>query len=181
VTDHYEALGVGRDASDDEIKAAFRRKASKTHPDRDGGDKESFQMVRLAYEVLSDEGRRERYDRTGDDGGVIDAEKIAAAQLDQLLLSILDQAQEPEYLDLIGSMRKSVQHKQRELGMVIEARLNDLTRQQANIREAVNIGDVMMGMLDEYECAADERPSTDDPQMWVQLGGLGGTGGSGRW
>jgi curved DNA-binding protein CbpA len=64
----YEILGVKPDASQDEIKKAFRIKAMKTHPDRPEGDEELFKRVQRAYDVLSDPEKRKRYDETGDDG-----------------------------------------------------------------------------------------------------------------
>ena len=58
---HYETLGIGKDASPDEIKTAYRRKASIHHPDK-GGDKETFQQIQAAYDVLSDPQKKEAYD-----------------------------------------------------------------------------------------------------------------------
>lgn len=62
--DLYQALGVDPGASDRDIKAAYRRRAAEHHPDK-GGDTEQFLAVQLAYDTLSDPGRRDRYDRTG--------------------------------------------------------------------------------------------------------------------
>jgi molecular chaperone DnaJ len=67
VPDLYELLGVPRDASSEDIKRAYRRKAREHHPDA-GGDEEAFKQVTHAYQVLSDPDRRLRYDRFGDDG-----------------------------------------------------------------------------------------------------------------
>jgi DnaJ family protein A protein 2 len=63
----YEALGVSRGASKDEIKRAFKKKAMQCHPDK-GGDPEAFKQVGEAYEVLSDDETRARYDQLGDEG-----------------------------------------------------------------------------------------------------------------
>merc|ERR1711939_990721 len=62
--DFYEVLGVSRDATDKDIKKAFRKLSIKEHPDK-GGDKEKFQQIQRAYEVLSDEELRLVYDHAG--------------------------------------------------------------------------------------------------------------------
>lgn len=61
----YDILGVARDASIDEIKAAYRKLAMENHPDR-GGDTETFQKISVAYEILSDPQKRQEYDVNGD-------------------------------------------------------------------------------------------------------------------
>ncbi|MBP9761981.1 DnaJ domain-containing protein, partial [Candidatus Saccharibacteria bacterium] len=66
--DYYEILGVGKDASADEIKKAFRRKAVELHPDKQGGDEAKFKEVNEAYEVLKDQSKRQRYDQFGHAG-----------------------------------------------------------------------------------------------------------------
>lgn len=66
--DYYEVLGVGKSASDDEIKKAFRKKAIEHHPDKEGGDEAKFQELNEAYEVLKDERKRQRYDQFGHAG-----------------------------------------------------------------------------------------------------------------
>ena len=59
--DHYATLGIGRGASDAEIKRAYRRLASQHHPDK-GGDTARFQAVEEAYRILSDPAARQEYD-----------------------------------------------------------------------------------------------------------------------
>src|ERR1041385_8019526 len=66
--DYYEVLGVARDASVDDVKKAFRRLAVKYHPDKNPNDssaEERFKEAAEAYEELSDQEKRARYDRFG--------------------------------------------------------------------------------------------------------------------
>ncbi len=66
--DYYEVLGVGKSASADEIKKAFRKAAVQHHPDKEGGDETKFKEINEAYEVLKDLSKRQRYDQFGHAG-----------------------------------------------------------------------------------------------------------------
>ena len=69
--DYYEVLGVDKNASEDDIKKAYRRIAIKYHPDRNPGDKEAeekFKEAAEAYDVLHDPQKRQQYDQFGFDG-----------------------------------------------------------------------------------------------------------------
>src|SRR3989339_777572 len=63
--DYYQLLGVAKNASEDEIKKAFRKLAHKYHPDKKGGDEKKFKEVSEAYTVLSDKKKRAEYDTYG--------------------------------------------------------------------------------------------------------------------
>lgn len=69
--DYYQIFGVSRDASQDEIKKAYRKLALKYHPDRNRENKEAqekFKEINMAYEVLNDSEKRKRYDQFGEQG-----------------------------------------------------------------------------------------------------------------
>src|SRR2546429_3226858 len=71
MADHYEVLGIARNATDEEIKRAYRALARQYHPDSnpDAPDADAkFKEINLAYETLRDPERRRRYDVFGDDG-----------------------------------------------------------------------------------------------------------------
>ena len=87
--DYYEVLGVSRDATDQELKTAYRKLAMQYHPDRNPGDhtaEEKFKECSEAYQVLSDADKRAAYDRYGHaafSGGGQAREASAAAHLER--------------------------------------------------------------------------------------------------
>lgn len=68
--DYYKTLGIQRDASDEEVKKAYRKLALKYHPDKNSAPnaEEKFKEIGEAYEVLSDKKKRDTFDRYGEDG-----------------------------------------------------------------------------------------------------------------
>jgi len=85
-TSYYDILGIKKDASDKEIKQAYRRLARKYHPDVNPGDKTAetkFKEMNAAYEVLSDKDKRKKYDKYGDQWQHADQFEQAAQQQGQ--------------------------------------------------------------------------------------------------
>ena len=83
---HYDRLGIKPDATDAEIKRAYRSKATKTHPDK-GGSAEEFAPIATAYETLSDPNRRLLYDATGQD-----QRPPIEQEVQQVLLNLFNEA-----------------------------------------------------------------------------------------
>lgn len=133
--DHYETLGVPKDANKAEIKHAFRKHVRKSHPDRPGGDKEKFQREQKAYAVLSDQKTREQYDRTGKDGNAVPtitqrAYEELASLFSTVFLHNLDNIESIDILETIniqikGAMtdpRKSIIELQKRMQKILAAK-----------------------------------------------------------
>lgn len=97
IASHYDVLGVPADASPEAIRAAYRDRARRHHPDRrwvdDAMDDEAMAAVNEAYRVLSDNGRRAVYDRALGPGS------IASAQVDPLVDPLVDPSSDEPELD----------------------------------------------------------------------------------
>lgn len=103
---HYDSLGVDENSTSEEIKKAFKKKASKLHPDK-GGDKEEFQAVQKAYQVLRNPDTRARYDETGDDREPESRQSRVVAQLIEGFLAIIEEA-DIARCDLVEEMRVKI-------------------------------------------------------------------------
>lgn len=89
--DYYEVLGVDKNASKDEMKKAYRKLAMRYHPDKNPGDKaaeEKFKEAASAYEVLSDDDKRARYDRFGHAG--VDGQGYQSANMEDIFSRFSD-------------------------------------------------------------------------------------------
>jgi DnaJ-class molecular chaperone len=87
--DHYQTIGVDRNASQEEIKKAYREKSKELHPDANGGDDKGFAALGKAYEILSDPEKRKRYDETGSDNANND-EDMANSLISKLTLTFVE-------------------------------------------------------------------------------------------
>jgi curved DNA-binding protein CbpA len=113
----YEILGVSREATSKEIRAAYRAKAKIHHPDS-GGTKEEFGRLQMAYRVLMDPKLRKTYDQTGRiDEPAADTHR---AEILSILVTTLDRAavpapgENPLMRDLVGSMTIILMDQERE-------------------------------------------------------------------
>lgn len=102
----YNTLNVNPDDDQADIKKAYRKAAASAHPDREGGDAEKFHEIRLAYEVLSDPERRQRFDETGETEQQRTTQSMAEVRLVQLFNTVIQQ--ESFNGDIIGNCRQYI-------------------------------------------------------------------------
>lgn len=105
--DHYNALGVPKDADAATIKRAYRRQSRKHHPDRQGGDHKAMVALNRAFETLSDPEKRARYDKTGEDAPRVPTLDERAREI---LMRLFDECVErlPDTVDVVMVMRDSL-------------------------------------------------------------------------
>jgi DnaJ-domain-containing protein 1 len=159
VRDLYQILGLGRAAAQDEIQKAYRRKAKDSHPDV-GGSVQAFGELSTAYAVLSDPGRREQYDRTGeiDPPRLNNLDASAVEIVAQKLGLIIHAEQDVTSMDIAALIEQSVREDidQRKAGVaglkraiVRTARLRDRVR-----RKAKGEDNMLARVLDWHEITA---------------------------
>ncbi len=95
----YDNLGLGKDASPEEIKEAFRNAAKNNHPDR-GGDPEKFNLVKYAYDILKDPKKRLHYDNTGEEQRITPFHVRFGAFVQQYLVRVILMTKSVEEQDL---------------------------------------------------------------------------------
>jgi curved DNA-binding protein CbpA len=137
---HYETLGVPPDASPEDIKRAFRRKASQHHPDREGGDAQKMAAVNRAWLVLQDPDKRKRYDETGEDADEPPVEAQARDLLASMFAAVIDKA-EDSFAKLVGQL---LDHERREVQQKRAAAEKNRTRlerrrKKIKVKEGENI------------------------------------------
>jgi hypothetical protein len=110
--DPYEILGVPRDATPEQIKKAYRKKAKEAHPDREDGDNTEMVAINRAKDILSDPAKRSKFDETGSTAGsseptIEDMARMSLARAFDGLLS--DEVNFTDYDDVIAGIRKAIQ------------------------------------------------------------------------
>lgn len=105
----YDVLGVPTDASPDEIKKQYRKKARRAHPDV-GGDPEEMKALSIAYGILSDPKKRAKFDRTGATGSPLQLRKEAVDQICRRFQQMMERLG-PRIIheDIVGILRKQFQ------------------------------------------------------------------------
>lgn len=128
--DLYQTLGVKPDAGNKQIKAAYRRKALRYHPDR-GGDADAFRAVQLAFDILTDPERRRRYDATGDVGDASLCRDPAEAEVLAMVGGAFCQAMRDPIdwmLDKINEDRECHRRTRNDIAKAIERMIKHLAK-----------------------------------------------------
>ena len=166
--DYYEVLGVEKNASEDEIKLAYRRLARKLHPDLNKTDpkaKEKFIELQEAYEVISDSDKRSNYDRFGFSGVNIDMSGFSRGGIpgiDELLRSIFGGggfSNDFGFGSIFGSRGRGRSAPRREVGQDIEGYV-EITFEEAMFGTKKDVVIQRYTPCDECEGTGAEDPSS---------------------
>lgn len=128
--DPYETVGVERTAETATIKSAYRRRAKSLHPDA-GGDVDSFDQLKTAYELLLDPIRRKVFDDTGYDPALVDAvDRKGLLVLETLVNEVLLDEREPGSFDPVAAMRRKLSDE------IVSARFHilEMERHRSRVR-----------------------------------------------
>jgi curved DNA-binding protein CbpA len=118
--DLYKVLGVTSEADKPALKKAYRNKSMTTHPDK-GGTPEKFALVKKAYDTLSDDAKRRKYDDTGEidedvpDNKFSDIGNIIANVFNGVLQACAKEGRSPLELDMVESMKQTLSNQISEL------------------------------------------------------------------
>lgn len=195
---YYDILGVPKDATLKQIKAAYRKLAQANHPDK-GGDADAFVQIQKAYDTLSDAGKREHYDRYGiempQNNTLIKAREMVAALFQEILnrevtnsTPVLDDMQERlkgektkirnNLLNLNEERRKNLRVHRRLTSQVdsllldiLEGRRRDVWRAYRATQEMIRTMEVAKGIMEGYSYTADlalPRSSSRDFEKWLR-------------
>lgn len=140
---HYDTLGVDPNASDQELKDAYRKRARETHPDAGGSD-EAFQEVSFAFMILKDPDERAYYDRFGEEKPKDTTENKALEQIQMAFMELLNK--DPE---LQGDVISRIEEQ-------LRMRRVDLKQARANCRNAESDSELI---VNRFECDDDEIPN----------------------
>lgn len=184
---HYDALGVPKDAPASEIKKAYQRMARKYHPDR-GGDARAMVAVNKAKEALSDPQKRAYYDLHGEDEKLTTPDQQAFQTICQIMMTLSQQVEVDgfDFVDAIvqnlrnnrdtihrkkpqieRALRKAEKHRkcirrktdgENLLDRAFQQQIEALTQQMIDLPKAVAICDRALEIMKDYESAAQANP-----------------------
>ncbi len=138
--DPYQILGLGRGATSEQVKAAFRARARQHHPDH-GGDPEQFHLARTAYGILIDPKDRAFYDRHGSSRDEFDPRSEALAVVSQWLMEVVDHCPDLRQSDIVAEIirviiRQRMKYKQDRMDHCREPRRLAMVRSRLSKRDS---------------------------------------------
>lgn len=142
--DHYNTLGIPKDASAEQIKKARKKKAAELHPDLPGGDHEEMAAVNEAYDVLMNPERRRLYDTTGEDR----QSKPIEVDARQIVMLAFQQAMSDKAPVILTAARKMILEKKKsanEMQQELEGERTKLEARRENVQ--VKTGDNLFQMV----------------------------------
>jgi len=160
----YEVLGVDKSADQTAIRKAYRSRAKNVHPDA-GGSAESFELVRLAHDCLSDAERRRRYDETGQvdptgaDNEAAQIMNVAIGAVNAVMATIRQRGLSWEKFDILGDAIKQIEGQIDQVnGKIADAERNAKKLRAAATRFKAKAGKVnKLGPMIEAQAAEQER------------------------
>ncbi len=186
--DPYDDLGVARNADGKTIRRAYRKRVQKEHPDK-GGNEEGFKRLQLAYDVLSDPARKDRYDRLGESGVDKTAQK-ALSEVATMFVQLVDQV-DSDHTDLraiiiqriregiakyessIGAYRSKISKLERAIKRVkkrspgenlvagfFAANIRDQNNSIVRAQAEIERGKMMLKIVEDYEYVVDARTAS---------------------
>jgi len=188
----YDTLGIDEDADPDEIKKAYKSKAQKHHPDKNGGDDSQFKQIAKAFDILSDKQRRKQYDECGttENNGSIEAQ--AVSNLNSLFVDVLEHPDifHADIIKMINDVikqkiaeckigirsaekkirrlkkiNKKIKHKKKGRDLfktVIKNEINNCNRKINSYKNTEAVSSVMMEMLSHYEFDYEKQVVTEE-------------------
>lgn len=162
----YETLGIPKDATAADVKAAYRARSKSAHPDA-GGTEEAFAALKLAYDILSDPIRRRRYDETGVvvETGADNQRAEILNYIGQKLVGILTSADDPTTVDVVARIKEIIAAEREAIKKdrgLAEARKKKFEQARARMSAKKGKRDVMGPMIDgQVQAMADHMAKAD--------------------
>lgn len=188
MTSLYTILDVENEASPEDIKKAYRKKAQAHHPDKEGGDEELFKEIQKAYEILSDANKRKHYDETGEESkdnlnneviesligivlNVIQGNDVKRNNILATAITLVNRQQDThrskrkqaklEHERLVEAARRitCVKGKENILKLAIESQANRIKLAMREIDKVLAIGEEILVVIADYSYETDQPQS----------------------
>lgn len=182
----YDELGLKPDASDDDVKSAYRSRSKAVHPDKPGGSHEAQSKVNRAYEILSNPESRERFDRGESPDERSIADEARAALINIFMSVVQDPTVSLDHTDIFKATKVRIEASQNDMrqtkanlkrdmarlasaktritgkdtffGDVLDGRIKNNQIGIDNLDRNITIGNMMIAILADYKYRTDQLP-----------------------